>query len=151
MDLIAPVNGSSPMQRQHDLALANCLAQAEAFAFGQSEAQVRADLAASGMPAREMERLAPHRVHPGNRPGSLILFPRLEARSLGRLLAWYEHKVYVQSVIWDVNPFDQWGVELGKKLAATFVPVVESGDVAAQPKHLGALFEHVHRWRSSGV
>jgi len=151
MDLIAPVNASSPMQRQHDLALANCLAQAEALAFGQPEAQVRADLAASGMAPHEIDRLAPHKVHPGNRPGSLILFPRLEPRSLGRLLAWYEHKVYVQSVIWDVNPFDQWGVELGKKLAATFEPAVATGAVTGQPPRVATLLERMRRWRSSGA
>ena len=59
----------------------------------------------------------PHKVHAGNRPSSVILLPRLEPRALGKLIAWYEHKVFVQRVIWDVNPFDQWGVELGKKLA----------------------------------
>ena len=73
----------------------------------------------------EIERLLPHKVHVGNRPSSLILFPRLGPRTLGRLIAWYEHKVFVQSVIWDVNPFDQWGVELGKKLAGSMAPAVQ--------------------------
>jgi len=146
-DLLAPVNGSSPLQRQHDLALANCFAQAEAFALGQQESQVLANLHAAGIPPADAARLAPHKVHSGNRPSSLILFPRLEPRSLGRLLAWYEHKVYVQSVIWDVNPFDQWGVELGKKLAETLVPAVESGDAAPQPRAMAALLEYVQRGR----
>ena len=98
-----------------------------------------------------IERLAPHKVHTGNRPSSLILFPRLEPRSLGRLLAWYEHKVYVQSVIWDVNPFDQWGVELGKKLAATFVPAIESRTGTGQPQRIEALLQNLRRWRDLGA
>jgi glucose-6-phosphate isomerase len=151
MDFLAPVNASSRFQAQQDLALANCFAQAEAFAFGQTLAQVRAELHASGASAQDVERLAPHKVHAGNRACSLILFPRLTPRMLGRLVAWYEHKVYVQSVIWDINPFDQWGVELGKKLAKTLVPAVESGDATAQPPHLAALLEHVRRWRSFGA
>ena len=111
--------------------------------------QVRTELRSSGLHADDVERLAPHKVHAGNRPSSLILFPRLEPRSLGRLVAWYEHKVYVQSVVWNVNPFDQWGVELGKKLAATFVPVVASGDLSSQPPRLAALFERMRRWGSA--
>jgi len=150
MDFLAPVNASSRFQRQQYLALANCFAQAEGFAFGQTLAQVRADLQASGAGAQDIERLAPHKVHPGNRACSLILFPRLTPRILGRLVAWYEHKVYVQSVLWDVNPFDQWGVELGKRLAAAFVPAVESGDAAEQPQRLEALLERVRCWRSVG-
>jgi glucose-6-phosphate isomerase len=147
MDFLAPVNASSRFQEQQNLALANCFAQAEAFAFGQTLVQVRADLQAAGATAQDIERLAPHKVHAGSRPCSLILFPRLTPRTLGRLVAWYEHKVYVQSVIWDVNPFDQWGVELGKKLAATLVPAVESGAATAHLPRLSALLERVRRWR----
>jgi glucose-6-phosphate isomerase len=150
IDFLAPANASSLLQSQHDLALANCLAQAEALAFGQTIEQVRTGLRSSGLQADEVDRLAPHKVHAGNRPSSLILFPRLEPRSLGRLLACYEHKVYVQSVIWDVNPFDQWGVELGKKLAATLVPAVESRAATGQPQRIEALLERVRRWRSAG-
>ena len=149
MDLLAPVNASSRFQKQQDLALANCFAQAEAFAFGQTLAQVRADLQASGAGAQDIERLAPHKVHAGNRACSLILFPRLEPRSLGRLLAWYEHKVYVQSVIWDVNPFDQWGVELGKKLAGPMVPAIEGAAWPDGPAQVRDLLRYVGRWRGN--
>ena len=148
MDFIAPVHGSSRFQDQHDLALANCFAQAEAFAFGQSEAQVREDLASKGTPAAEIERLVPHKVHAGNRPSSLILFPRLGPRTLGRLIAWYEHKVFVQSVIWDVNPFDQWGVELGKKLAGSMAPAVQQASWPGGPQHVRSLLDAVRRWRA---
>jgi glucose-6-phosphate isomerase len=148
MDFIAPVHASSRFQDQHDLALANCFAQAEAFAFGQTELQVRDDLAAKGTAAEEIERLLPHKVHVGNRPSSLILFPRLGPRTLGRLIAWYEHKVFVQSVIWDVNPFDQWGVELGKKLAGSMAPAVQQAAWPDGPPHVQALLEAVRRWRA---
>jgi glucose-6-phosphate isomerase len=147
MDFIAPVNASSRFQDQHDLALANCFAQAEAFAFGQTVQQVREDLAAKGTAEDELARLLPHKVHAGNRPSSLILFPRLGPRTLGRLIAWYEHKVFVQSVIWDVNPFDQWGVELGKKLAGSMAPAVRQASMPEGPRHVQALLENVGRWR----
>jgi glucose-6-phosphate isomerase len=147
MDFIAPVNASSRFQDQHDLALANCFAQAEAFAFGQTEQQVREDLAAKGTSEDEITRLLPHKVHAGNRPSSLILFPRLGPRTLGRLIAWYEHKVFVQSVIWDVNPFDQWGVELGKKLAGPMAPAVRQAAMPDGPRHVQALLQTLGRWR----
>jgi glucose-6-phosphate isomerase len=147
MDFLAPVGASSRFQRQHDLALANCVAQAEAFAFGQTELQVRRDLASKGVAEDEIARLEPHKVHVGNRPSSVILFPRLGPRALGRLIAWYEHKVFVQSVIWDVNPFDQWGVELGKKLAGSMAPAVENADWPEGPRHVQRLLEAMARWR----
>jgi glucose-6-phosphate isomerase len=151
MDFIAPVNGSSRFQQQQDLALANCFAQAEAFAFGQTLEKVRADLKSSGASAEEVARLAPHKVHPGNRPSSLILLPRVGPRTLGRLIAWYEHKVFVQSVIWDVNPFDQWGVELGKKLAGSLAPAVRDAAWPDGPQHLRSLLETVARWRGESA
>jgi len=147
LDFLAPVGASSRFQRQHDLALANCLAQAEAFAFGQTELQVRHDLASKGVAEDEIARLEPHKVHVGNRPSSVILFPRLGPRALGRLIAWYEHKVFVQSVIWDVNPFDQWGVELGKKLAGSMAPAVEHAAWPEGPRHVQGLLEAIARWR----
>ena len=149
MDFIAPVQASSRFQEQHELALANCLAQAEAFAFGQTPQQVREDLVAKGVPEDEIARLVPHKVHAGNRPSSLILFPRLGPRTLGRLIAWYEHKVFVQSVIWDVNPFDQWGVELGKKLAGSMAPAVAKAAWPEGPPHVQALLEVVGGWRGA--
>ncbi len=148
LDFIAPVNSSSRYTRQQDLALANCFAQAEAFAFGQTLEQVRADLASKGTAAAEIERLVHHKVHAGNRPSSLVLMPRLDPRTLGRLIAWYEHKVYVQSVLWDVNPFDQWGVELGKKLAGSLAEPVGAGRWPDGPPHMQALLERVGRWRA---
>ena len=147
LDFIAPVNGSSRFLRHQDLALANCFAQAEAFAFGQTPGQVRADLESRGTSPAEVDRLVPHKVHEGNRPSSLLLMPRLGPRAVGKLIAWYEHKVFVQSVIWDVNPFDQWGVELGKKLATSMLEPVRTGSWAAGPAHVQTLLAQVRRWR----
>ena len=147
LDFIAPVNGSSRFLQHQDLALANCFAQAEAFAFGQTAEQVGHDLLAKDTPLAEIERLVPHKVHAGNRPASLILVPRLGPRAVGKLIAWYEHKVFVQSVIWDVNPFDQWGVELGKKLATSVTEPVRTGLWPGGPAHVQKLLAQVQRWR----
>jgi len=115
-DFLAPVQGSGPAA-QHHLALANMLAQAEALAQGNGEAAVREELAAGGLEEAAIAALLPHKVHPGSRASSLLMFPRLDPATLGRLIALYEHRVFVQSVLWGINAFDQWGVELGKKLA----------------------------------
>jgi glucose-6-phosphate isomerase len=146
LDFLAPVNASSPYQQQQNLALANCFAQAQAFAFGQTEQQVRADLAAKGLPESEIARLTPHKAHPGDRPSSIVLFPRLGPKTLGRLIALYEHKVFTQSVIWDINAFDQWGVELGKKLAETLAPAVDDPQKNSDPA-LAGLLAQVAKWR----
>lgn len=147
LDFIAPVNASSPFQQQQNLALANCFAQAQAFAFGQTEDQVREDLKQKGAAQHEIERLIPHKLHPGNRPSSVLLFPRLGPKTLGRLIALYEHKVFVQSVIWGINAFDQWGVELGKKLADSLAPTIED-PASGTDASLKGLLEHVAKWRS---
>ncbi len=148
MDFIAPVRASNPHQEQQNLALANCFAQAEAFARGQTQAQVRAELATKGVTGPELEALVPHKVHPGNRACSVLLCQRLDPATLGKLIALYEHKVYVQSVLWDINPFDQWGVELGKKLADKLAPAVRDPTAAgAQPPGVRGLLEYVKRWQ----
>jgi glucose-6-phosphate isomerase len=148
LDFIAPVNASSAYQQQQNLALANCFAQAQAFAFGLTEEQVRADLTSKGSPESEIERLIPHKVHPGNRPSTVILFPRLGPKTLGRLIALYEHSVFTQSVIWGINAFDQWGVELGKKLADSLAPALETPLTARVDGSLSGLLGYVVKWRS---
>jgi glucose-6-phosphate isomerase len=112
-----PAEGS---QEQHDLLMANLFAQAEALAFGRTLEEVLAD----GTPPS----LAPHRVFEGNRPSTVILSERLDPRTLGRLIALYEHAVFTQAAVWQINPFDQWGVELGKELATRIVPEVSAED-----------------------
>lgn len=117
LDFIAPLRGSWGGTSGQDLALQNCLGQSQAFAFGYTEAEVEADMHKAGAKAAEIERVKQHRVHEGNRPSSLLMYSRTTARSLGSLLALYEHSVLVQGTVWGINSFDQYGVELGKKLA----------------------------------
>lgn len=113
---------------EHHVALvANCLAQSQALAFGRTEAEVRALMAAQGASAQDIDRLAPHRTFPGDRPSTTIVQRRLDPFSLGRLLALFEHKVFVQGVIWGIDSFDQWGVELGKERAAELMPALNGG------------------------
>jgi glucose-6-phosphate isomerase len=119
-DFIAFCQTLNPLGSHHDLLTANVLAQSEALAFGKPVEQV---LAEGASPA-----LAPHRTFGGNHPSTTILVDRLTPRSLGKLVALYEHSVFVQGAIWDINPFDQWGVELGKVLANRIAPEVSSAE-----------------------
>ena len=117
LDFIAPLRGSWGGTEGQDLALKNCFAQSQAFAYGYTLPEVEADMRKAGVAAAEIDRIAIHRVHEGNRPRSLLMYPQTTARSLGGILALYEHSVFVQGTIWGINSFDQFGVELGKKLA----------------------------------
>ncbi|MEO8443495.1 MAG: glucose-6-phosphate isomerase [Gammaproteobacteria bacterium] len=144
-DFIAPAEGSSPFVDQHLVGLANMLAQAEAFARGYTLEAARADLVARGRPADEVARLAPHKVHPGNHPSNLLLLRRLDPRSLGFLIALYEQKVFVQACIWGINPFDQWGVELGKGLAVGMHQDLQAADPSPGLPGVGRV---VRRWRN---
>lgn len=117
IDFIAALRPGHELQHHHAALLANCFAQSEAFMRGKNIDEVRADLQAQGLDAAEIERLAPHKTFIGNRPSNTILMEYLTPHSLGALVALYEHKTFVQGVLWDVNSFDQWGVELGKALA----------------------------------
>jgi glucose-6-phosphate isomerase len=117
LDFIAPLRGSWGGTEGQDLALKNCFAQSQAFAYGYPLPEVEADLRKAGVSAAEITRIAIHRVHEGNRPSSLLMYPQTTARTLGGLLAIYEHSVFVQGSVWGINSFDQFGVELGKKLA----------------------------------
>jgi glucose-6-phosphate isomerase len=121
LDFLLPGLSSCGDSAAHDLAIANCLAQAEAFAFGQAAEN-------------------PHKVHEGNRPGTLVMFRDLNPASLGALVAMYEHKVFTQSVCWGINAFDQWGVELGKKLATAIAPMVK-GEANANTASLGRALQ----------
>jgi len=124
-DFIAGVNSHNPLGRHQPILLSNFLAQTEALMKGKNEAEARAELEASGLAPAEVEKLLPHKIFPGNRPTNSLLYRRLTPRTLGALIAFYEHKIFVQGVIWNVNSFDQWGVELGKQLAQTILPELE--------------------------
>jgi glucose-6-phosphate isomerase len=117
IDFIAALRATHDLAGHHDSLLANCFAQSEAFMTGKTGDEVRADLKAQNLSEAEIEALVPHKTFPGNRPSNTILMEQLTPTALGALIALYEHKTFVQGVLWDVNSFDQWGVELGKVLA----------------------------------
>ena len=125
VDFIAAAEPQHPLDEHHRILLSNFFAQAEALMRGRTEAEARAELATQGLSGDALERLLPHRVFPGNRPTNSILYRRLTPRTLGSLIALYEHKIFVQGVIWNINSFDQWGVELGKQLARAILPELE--------------------------
>jgi glucose-6-phosphate isomerase len=148
LDFLVPARSSCDNPGQHQLAIGNCLAQAEAFAFGYSREQATAELASRSLPPERVELLARHKVHAGNRPVSLIAFERLDARTLGKLVALYEHKVFTQSVVWGINAFDQWGVELGKKMCEEVLPLVNAPESAKGERDLLVpLLERLQQWR----
>lgn len=115
-DFIVPVVSHNPLQDHHQWLYANCLSQSQALMQGKTLAEASAELTAKGLSAEQVQTLAPHKVIPGNRPTNTLVLERVCPRRLGALIALYEHKVFVQSVIWGTNAFDQWGVELGKVL-----------------------------------
>lgn len=115
LDFILPLTSHHPLEDHHPWLIANCLSQSKALMLGKNEEEVRAELLAENLSQDQIDELLPHKVTPGNRPSNTILIPKLTPETLGALIALYEHKVFVQSVIWDINCFDQWGVELGKR------------------------------------
>jgi glucose-6-phosphate isomerase len=137
-DFIGFCQALNPIGNQHDLLMSNLFAQTEALAFGKTEEQVRAE----GTPAW----LAPHRVFEGNRPTNTLLAERLTPQTLGSLVALYEHSVFIQGTIWNIDSFDQWGVELGKVLAQRTIPELES-DSEPQLKHDSSTNALIGRYR----
>jgi glucose-6-phosphate isomerase len=141
-DFIGFIQPLNPLGRHHDLLLANVFAQAEALAFGKTSQEVRAE----GTPAW----LAPHKTFEGNRPSSTILLERLTPAALGKLVALYEHSVFTQGAIWNIDSFDQWGVELGKALAARIIPELET-ETESQLKHDSSTNTLIRRYRKSKI
>jgi glucose-6-phosphate isomerase len=137
-DFIAFGHALNPLGRHHDMLMANVIAQSEALAFGKTREQVKAE----GTP----EWLVPHRVFEGNRPSNTILMDRLTPAALGKLVALYEHSVFTQGVIWDIDSFDQWGVELGKVLAQRIIPELES-KTAPKLDHDSSTNNLIRRYR----
>ena len=131
-DFLAPLNSQNPIGEHHAILLANCFAQTEALMLGKTEAEARAELEAQGLRGAALDDLLPHKVFPGNRPTNTLLFDRLDPHTLGMLIALYEHKVFVQGVVWNINSFDQWGVELGKQLAGKILPELRNAGAASQ-------------------
>lgn len=127
VDFVLPVNSHYPECDHQSILLANGLAQSEALMKGKNAEEVRIELAAEGYEGKALEALLPHKVFPGNRPSNTLIVPKLTPEMLGQLVALYEHKVFVQGVIWNINSFDQWGVELGKQLAKAILPDLQNG------------------------
>jgi glucose-6-phosphate isomerase len=150
LDFLVPAKSSCGDQNHQNLAIANCLAQAEAFAGGQSAETVRAELARQNLPPERIAALVPHKVHRGSRPSTICLFEKLDPTTLGKLIALYEHKVFTQGVIWGINSFDQWGVELGKKLAEQLIPAVQNpGGAHSAPPGVTKLLASIDKLRGA--
>lgn len=142
VDFIGFVESAGTLGRQHDMLLANLMAQAEALLKGRPPADVRRELAAAGLSGAELERRLPHLVMPGNRPSNTILCRRLDPHTLGMLVALYEHKVFVQGVVWGIDSFDQWGVELGKQLARPIHDELAGGELGPHDSSTAGLIRH---------
>jgi glucose-6-phosphate isomerase len=142
-DFLAPIETHNPVGQHHVILLSNFFAQTEALMKGKTEAEVRAELEAQGMAGAELEALVPHKVFKGNRPSNSIMFQRLTPRTLGSLIALYEHKIFVQGIIWNINSFDQWGVELGKQLAKAILPeLTRPGTVTTHDSSTNGLINY---------
>ena len=126
VDFLLPIQSHNPVGKHHRLLMANCFAQSEALMRGKTESEARIELEDQGLSEQELERLLPHKLFAGNRPSNTLLFQQLDPHTLGMLIALYEHKVFVQGIIWNINSFDQWGVELGKQLASTIAAELQN-------------------------
>jgi glucose-6-phosphate isomerase len=145
-DFLAPLESQNPLGDHHAILLANCFAQTEALMIGKTEGEARAELTAQGMQGAELEALLPHKVFQGNRPTNTLLFDRLDPHTLGMLIALYEHKVFVQGIVWNINSFDQWGVELGKQLAGKILPELLGGPaVSSHDNSTASLIAYYRR------
>jgi glucose-6-phosphate isomerase len=148
-DFLAPIDSQNPIGRHHDILLSNFFAQTEALMRGKTEEEARAELLAGGMDPDAAEKLLPHKVFEGNKPTNSILFKKLDPKTLGALIALYEHKVFVQGLIWNINSFDQWGVELGKELAKAILPELENDEeISSRDASTNGLINHYKANRS---
>lgn len=143
VDFMAAATPRDADAEHHALLLANCLAQGQALAFGKTAEEVTAEMRAAGKSDAVIGKLAPHRTFPGDRPSTTILYRQLDPGTLGRLIALFEHKVFVQGAVWGVNSYDQWGVELGKQLAGALIPALRDGADAEADASTLALIARV--------
>jgi glucose-6-phosphate isomerase len=147
-DFIAPAQSHNPLGEHHTMLLSNFFAQTEALMNGKSRDEVVAELKAAGKSAVEIETLAPFKEFGGNRPTNSILVKKITPRSLGSLIAMYEHKIFVQGIIWNIYSFDQWGVELGKQLAGKILPELRTNnEVTSHDSSTNGLINQYKAWR----
>jgi glucose-6-phosphate isomerase len=150
-DFIVPLKTQNPVGQHHDILLANCFAQTEALMRGKTQEEAREELASQGLGEERITTLLPHKVFPGNRPTNTLLLDELTPAALGSLIALYEHKVFVQGIVWSINSFDQWGVELGKQLAKAILPEFDSGhDIASHDASTNSLINLYRESRGQG-
>jgi glucose-6-phosphate isomerase len=149
VDFLVAAQPTNADSHHHDLLVANAFAQGEALMRGRSPSEAIAIMQKQGQSAEEAARLAPHKSFPGSRPSSTLLYSKLDARTLGRLIALYEHKVFVEAAVWNINPFDQWGVELGKELASRLAPIVAQAhaDTSTLDASTSGLIGHLRKLR----
>ncbi len=149
-DFLAPIETQNPLGEHHLILLSNFFAQTEALMRGKTADEVRKELEKDGMKGEALEKLIPHKVFTGNRPTNSIMFPKLTPRALGMLIAMYEHKIFTQGIIWDINSFDQWGVELGKQLAKAILPELKApGTVSSHDSSTNGLINHFKEYRAA--
>ncbi len=144
-DFLAPLETHNPLGHHHEVLLANYFAQTEALMRGKTPDEARAELEAQKLPPARVTELVPHKTFPGNRPTTSMLFTKLTPKTLGMLIAMYEHKIFVQGIIWEIFSFDQWGVELGKQLAKKIEPELEGKGVVAS--HDGSTNALINRYK----
>ena len=135
-DFLAPIKTHNPVGAHHPILLANFFAQPEALMMGKAEKEVRDELAQQGHSGEALERLVPHKVFTGNRPTNAFMFEQLTPKTLGQLIALYEHKIFVQGTVWRINSYDQWGVELGKQLAKKILPELDGPGAGRKPRRV---------------
>src|SRR5580700_5699962 len=142
-DFLAPIESQNPLGEHHAILLSNFFAQTEALMKGKTEAEVRAELTKQGITGPDQDKLTPHKIFTGNKPTNSILFQKLTPKTLGSLIAMYEHKIFVQGIIWNINSFDQWGVELGKQLAKAILPELEKpGEISSHDSSTNGLINY---------
>ncbi|HZL37272.1 MAG TPA: glucose-6-phosphate isomerase [Tepidisphaeraceae bacterium] len=151
-DFLAPVETQNPVGEHHAILLSNFFAQTEALMKGKTADEVRAELKGSKLSEADLEKLIPQKSFPGNRPTNSILFQKLTPRTLGMLIAMYEHKIFTQGIIWNINSFDQWGVELGKQLAKAILPELAGTQaVTTHDSSTNGLINHFKQARDPSV
>jgi len=147
-DFIAPIETHNPVGEHHSILMSNFFAQTEALMMGKTAAEAKQDLESAGMSGSELDDLLPHKVFPGNKPTNSIMLQKVTPHSLGMLIAMYEHKIFVQGMIWGINSFDQWGVELGKQLAQSIQPELKGDEeITSHDVSTNSLINHYKKNR----
>ena len=150
-DFLASIETQNPLGEHHAILLSNFFAQTEALMRGKTESEVRTELTKQGITGPQQDKLVPHKIFTGNKPSNSILFQKLTPQTLGSLIALYEHKIFTQGIIWNINSFDQWGVELGKQLAKAILPELQKpGEISSHDSSTNGLINDFKARRRAG-